>query len=81
LTNLIQDRSRIDPARIIAKPGRDDQQYVVSTFSGLAADACSLSLQAGDELFEAVQHSSGRVYNRRRKIEIRLRQLKSSIYH
>lgn len=34
---------------------REDQQHVVSSFSGLAADTCSLSFQAGDDAFEALQ--------------------------
>jgi len=34
---------------------REDQQNVVSRFAGLAADACSLSFQAGDDAFEALE--------------------------
>jgi hypothetical protein len=34
---------------------REDQQHVVSRFSGLAANACSLSLQDGDDAFEALE--------------------------
>ena len=34
---------------------REDQQDVASRFAGLAADACSLSLQAGDDAFEALE--------------------------
>jgi hypothetical protein len=33
----------------------DDQQYVVLGFSGLVADACSLLLQAADDVFEALE--------------------------
>jgi hypothetical protein len=33
----------------------DDQQYVVLGFPGLVADACSLLLQAADEVFEALE--------------------------
>lgn len=35
--------------------GHEDQQHVVSIFSGLAADACSRSLQAGDEVGQALE--------------------------
>jgi hypothetical protein len=34
---------------------RDDQQYMALRFSGLVADACSLSLQADDDAFEALE--------------------------
>jgi hypothetical protein len=34
---------------------RDDQQYVVSRFSSLAADVCSPLLQTGDDVFEALE--------------------------
>jgi hypothetical protein len=33
----------------------DEEQYIILRFSGLAADACSLSLQAGDDAFEALK--------------------------
>jgi hypothetical protein len=32
---------------------RDEEQYIILRFSGLAADACSLSLQVGNDAFEA----------------------------
>ena len=34
---------------------RDDQQHIVSRFSGLAADACSLALEVGDSPFQALE--------------------------
>jgi hypothetical protein len=34
---------------------REDQPFVASRFCGLAADACPLSLQAGDDAFEALE--------------------------
>jgi hypothetical protein len=34
---------------------RDEEQYIILRFSGLTADACSLSLQASDDAFEALK--------------------------
>jgi len=65
---LLKQRSRWSEALTIARQAvhllplmnnrslsREDQQDVASRFAGLAADACSLSLQAGDDAFEALE--------------------------
>jgi tetratricopeptide (TPR) repeat protein len=65
---LLKERSNWSEALVIAKQAvqllplinnrslsRQDQQHVVSRFSGLAADACSLSLQASDDAFGALE--------------------------
>ncbi|KAL9595915.1 MAG: hypothetical protein Q9179_004797, partial [Wetmoreana sp. 5 TL-2023] len=65
---LLKQRSHWSEASAIAKQAvyllplinnrslsREDQQDVVSRFAGLAADACSLSLQVGDDALEALE--------------------------
>jgi tetratricopeptide (TPR) repeat protein len=53
--NIAEQATNLLPLMNNRSLSRDDQQYVVSAFSGLAADACSLVLQTGGDAFEALE--------------------------